>query len=102
MTKTLGDCLLEGGAKEVIFKDSSSGMFYRVIELSQSKRERELIISREFLDKGKTQGTAYLFNHYNDESAQSQPKYTGIVEGFSPRTEISGFVEGFSSIPKLT
>jgi hypothetical protein len=42
------------------------------------------------------------FEEFERANAQSQPKCTGIVEGFSPRTEISGFVEGFSSIPKLT
>jgi hypothetical protein len=74
MSKTLGDCLLDGGVKGIIFKDIHSGEVYRVIGLSKSPKKRELIISREFLDKGKTQGTAYLFNHYNDESAPSQSK----------------------------
>lgn len=85
MTKTLGDCLFDGGIKGVIFKDSHSGEAYQVIELSRSPnpKERELVIRREFLNKEKTKGTAYLFNHYDDESAPSQSKHTGIVEGFS-------------------
>jgi len=74
MTKTLGDCLLEGGVKDVVFKEKTSGKTYKVIGLSKSSKEREFILSCQFasniLDK------RYLWNHYEDEvyDAQSQPK----------------------------
>ncbi|MDO8528435.1 MAG: hypothetical protein Q7S06_00915 [Nanoarchaeota archaeon] len=74
MAKTLGDCLFDGGVKDVIFIEKSSGKTYKAIGLSRSSKEREFILHCEFgsniIDK------SYLWNHYEDEvyDAQSQPK----------------------------
>ena len=73
MTKTLGDCLFDGGGKDVVFKEKSSGKTYKVIGLSRSSREREFILRCQFgsniIDK------SYLWNHYEDEvyDVPSQP-----------------------------
>ena len=74
------------------------------VQVSEDRVECPAIIGssscRQNTPESGGSGMCLVYITASMDYAQSQPKCTGIVEGFSPRTEISCFVEGFSSLPK--